>query len=537
MNIKLIILSSIFFSQMLANAETTGDSHSTAPAHGSTDPAAGSIDGSTPTGEHGDSSASGDHSEEHHGGIHIDPYSGPFVIIFICFLGGQVIKHICNALKLPYTPFLTLVGICIGLIPFIQTNDFILTWTNMHPHFMLFLFLPALIFESAFNSDFYIFKHQLGKILLLAGPGLVICVTLTAFAVYYILDDKEHLTFVHCLLLGSIVSATDPIAVVALLKEVGADKQLNTLIEGESLLNDGTAMVAFLIFLGIAEGKEATPTGVVVQFAQLSIGGPLIGIAFAMILTFWLGKIHNQPILEANLTICFAYLCWFCCETLAGASGILAIVCLGLYMTDNGKYRISVESESMMHNLWSYIGFIAETAIFAISGLIMALELKDYLTWLHIGKLIALYVLLHIIRFVAIVVQLPIMNSFGYRIELKTCVFLAYAGLRGAVGLALALILTSNDKIPSEASRLIMFYVSGIVVMTLFINGMTAGKLLNALNLASESCVQQKMMYEFIELIKDESVKLIEKTKTDGHHVYGVNWEEVADSISIKTLE
>lgn len=102
---------------------------------------------------------------------------------------------------------------------------------------------------------------------MLAGPGLIICVVLTALSVYYVLGDSEVLTFTQCLIFGSIASATDPIAVVALLKEVGADKKLNTLIEGESLLNDGTAFVAFLIFLKIAEGKEATPVGVTVQFA------------------------------------------------------------------------------------------------------------------------------------------------------------------------------------------------------------------------------------------------------------------------------
>lgn len=164
-----------------------------------------------------------------------------------------MIKHLCNWLKIPYTPCLTLIGLFIG--GFFSANEHLINWANMDPHFMLFLFLPALIFESAFNADFYIFKRQFGKILILAGPVLCICIILTALFVYYVLDADRELPFIACLLLGSISAATDPIAVVALLKEVGADKKLNTLIEGESLLNDGTAMVAFLIFLKIAEGE------------------------------------------------------------------------------------------------------------------------------------------------------------------------------------------------------------------------------------------------------------------------------------------
>jgi len=204
------------------------------------------------------------------------------------------------------------------------------------------------------------------------------------------------------------------------------------------------------------------------------------------VLTFWLGHIHNAPILEANLTLCVAYLCFFVCETIAGASGILGIVCLGLYMTNKGKTRISVESEEMMHNLWSYIGFAAETAIFLLSGLIMAIELHDFITWHYVVKLLCLYVILHIIRFLAIIVMMPIMNLFGYKLNVSTCIFLAYAGLRGAVGLALALMLTSNKKIGKDASDLILFYVAGLVILTLFVNGMTAGWLLNKLGLAKE---------------------------------------------------
>lgn len=362
---------------------------------------------------------------------------------------------------------------------------------------------------------------------MLAGPGLIICVVLTALAVYYILGDSETLTFVQCLLFGSIASATDPIAVVALLKEVGADKKLNTLIEGESLLNDGTAFVAFLIFLKIAEGEEATAEGVTIQFARLSIGGPLIGVAFAMILTWWLSRIHNNPVLEANLTVCIAYICFFVCETIAGASGILGIVCLGLYMTNRGKTHISVESEEMMHNLWSYIGFAAETAIFLLSGLIMAIELHDFISWYAVLKLIGLYVILHIIRFIAIIVMMPIMNSFGYKINVSTCVFLAYAGLRGAVGLALALMLCSNDKISKEVSDLILFYVAGMVILTLFVNGLTAGWLLNKLGLAKESILSKKMMCEFLEKIDEKTTALIEDSKAHGHYNYGIDWDKV----------
>lgn len=196
-------------------------------------------------------------------------------------------------------------------------------------------------------------------------------------------------------------------------------------------------------------------------------------------------------------------------------------------MTNKGKTRISVESEEMMHNLWSYIGFAAETAIFLLSGLIMAIELHDFITWHYVVKLLCLYVILHIIRFLAIIVMMPIMNLFGYKLNVSTCIFLAYAGLRGAVGLALALMLTSNKKIGKDASDLILFYVAGLVILTLFVNGMTAGWLLNKLGLAKEPVLQKKMMCEFLDQMDEKTEEIIKESKDHGSHNYGIDWELV----------
>ena len=130
----------------------------------------------------------------------------------------------------------------------------LLIWGNMDPHLLLMIFIPALIFESAFNSDWHIFKVEFVQTLIMAGPMLIVATFLSAFMMTYILGYTGTFTWEASLLFGSIVSATDPVAVVVLLKELGASKRLSTLIEGESLLNDGTAMVVFLVLLDIVKG-------------------------------------------------------------------------------------------------------------------------------------------------------------------------------------------------------------------------------------------------------------------------------------------
>lgn len=177
---------------------------------------------------------------------------------------------------------------------------------------------------------------------------LLYCTFAAAIVMYYVLDYSEIMTFEACILFGAIISATDPVAVVALLKELGADKKLSTLIEGESLLNDGTAMVVFLIMLKIIEadeGEEMTVGNILFDFVRLSLGGPIVGLIFGFLLSTALALIHNKPVLEANLTICVPYICFFICEMHeVHVSGILALVSLGLYMTEVGRTRISAES-------------------------------------------------------------------------------------------------------------------------------------------------------------------------------------------------
>jgi len=201
---------------------------------------------------------------------------------------------------------------------------------------------------------------------------LLIATFLSAIMMQYILGYDGEFTWNSALMYGSIISATDPVAVVCLLKELGASRRLATLIEGESLLNDGTAMVVFLVFFGIAEGKEASIGGIIAQFIRLALGGPLIGLIAGIVVSFMLSRIHNNFVLEVNTTIFASYLLFFLAEnTEIGVSGILAICAFGLYMSNIGKTRISAESEHAVHHVWGFIGFLAETIIFILTGLIM----------------------------------------------------------------------------------------------------------------------------------------------------------------------
>lgn len=246
-----------------------------------------------------------------------------------------------------------------------------------------------------------------------------------------------------------------------------------------------------------------------------------------MIMVSWLGHIHAQPVLEVNLTITFAFICFFVCETYAGASGILALVTMGLFMNYKGQTRISVESHHMLHSVWMFIQFIAETGVFVLAGVIMAARMGEYITAKDFMKNMALYVILHIIRFCGLVILTPFMNRMDYKLDFPSIVFASYAGMRGAVALCLALLLTENTKVPKSVSMLVLFHVCGTVVWTLAINGMTAGWLLNALGLQKEKKIAQKLMGDFLKKLDTKRDLFCEEAKAHDHYCTGVNWDNV----------
>lgn len=275
------------------------------------------------------------------------------VFILVSLFLGALAREANKHLKIPYTPLLLLLGILWGafagsLWEIGESAEFV---GDINPHLILLIFLPALVYESSSSTDWHTFKRELGQVLVLAVPGVVVSAGLTAVAFMYILNYREEFGWADALTLGGILAATDPVAVVSLLKELGASKTLATLIEGESLLNDGVAMVMFTVTFAIATGEEVTVWDVVVKFTRMSLGGIVLGLAFGVAISVWIRRVFNDTILERTLTFLVVYVVFFLSEgTELHVSGILALVTLGLYMSAWGKTSIDVATEDEVHH-------------------------------------------------------------------------------------------------------------------------------------------------------------------------------------------
>ena len=199
-----------------------------------------------------------------------------FSVLAACLCKVIFSKILRNKIPVPFTVSVLLLGFIIGIIIIhikSTSNDFLLgeaQLSEINPHLVYYIFLPLLIFDSAFNGHFHIVKQQLLSAIILAGPGVFIATAIIAICGIYIFP--YNWSWVVGLLFGSILSATDPAAVVALLHDSGASKSLASLIDSESLLNDGSAFVIFLIFNNIIVGGDHSAKKIITDIVKYSIG-------------------------------------------------------------------------------------------------------------------------------------------------------------------------------------------------------------------------------------------------------------------------
>ena len=480
-----------------------------------------------------------EHSEEH------KTDTAPLLFIILAIIIGVATRHFVKRSPFPFTVLLLIFGLALGIanrlgvfgqfhmmgfdIGFKAISESIDFAANMDPHMLLFIFLPILIFEASYAMDLHTFKKTSTNAILLAVPGILMALGLTAalaMGLNYAGIGLGNWNWSLALMFGAIVSATDPVAVVALLKELGASKKLGTLIEGESLLNDGTAIVLFMVFfLGIT--GEATDGSPVLEFFRVAFGGLLIGGIFGYITIRWIKNVFNDALVETSLVIAMAYLTFFIAEHAFQVSGVLGLVALGLIIGGVGRSRISPQVEHFMHEFWGLAGFIANCLIFLIVGIVVAersvFSVNDFLL------LGIFYIGIHVVRAIVIFVLYPLMNRSGYGLPKKEAIVVWYGALRGAIGLALALIVAGVDDqyISKEIKDQFLFFTAGIVTLTLLINASTIKYLVEYLGLTKISAAKAQILTNARDYLHEKSKGQIERLKTN-RFIRKSDWDEVA---------
>ncbi len=337
--------------------------------------------------------------------------------------------------------------------------------------------LSALLFAGALHVHLEELVKQKWVVAVLASVGVIASTFMVGYASYFIFGLLGlDIPLIYCLLFGSLISPTDPIAVLGILKTVGAPKSLETKIAGESLFNDGVAVVVFLVllsFIGSGHGggqDELDVLGVITLFAQEALGGSIFGLLIGYIAFRMLASIDNYQV-EVLLTLGLVFGGYALASALH-VSGPIAIVVAGLLIGNKGrKYAMSDKTREHLDNFWELVDEILNAMLFVLIGL-EVLVLSFNTQYLLAGLIMIPVVLL--IRFISVGVPVSIMK-LRQTFTPKIIRILTWGGLRGGISIALVLTLPAGEY---REELLVVTYV--IVIFSILVQGLTVGKLIKS---------------------------------------------------------
>ena len=383
---------------------------------------------------------------------------------------ATIVGIVAARIKVPYTVSLVLVGIGINALHVVPHLE-------LTPGLLLNIFLPALLFEAAIHFPAHELRKYSPTIASLALPGVLISALITALVLQLSFDAlglTHSVGFLHFLLFGTIIAATDPVSVISLLRQLGAERRLSLLIEGESLFNDGTAIVFYnAVLLAISAGHFDWSDSFV-QLISYAMGGLLVGSMLGLFASFIVSFAEDHLIAIAMTTVT-AYGSYLIAEQLQ-MSGVLSTVMAGLFVGNFGsKKSFNPNTNIAVTSFWEYVAFFISSIVFLMMGLRVSVPLL-----FNNAFVIAIaYFAVQASRAVSVYTSLPILRRMGQPLSVKNATMVWWAGLRGA--LSMVLVLSLPDSIAFKETLIAMTF--GVVVMSVVFQGSTIGFLLRWLDL------------------------------------------------------
>jgi CPA1 family monovalent cation:H+ antiporter len=427
----------------------------------------------------------------------LDVYLSVFTLMFFS-LG---INLLSIKTRIPYTVLLVIGGSF--LVPLSQIDAFsFVTSFHLTPELLFFVFLPILIFESAYNINIRNIKENKFSISILAIVGMLISTFFIGFVgqwAFHLLGLEIPLLVT--LLFGAIISATDPVAVLALFKEYGAPHRLTLIFEGESLFNDGTAFAIFLLLLEIMlngfNGASTILQGFI-SFCTMILGGGLFGLFMGFIFSKLIEWVKGNEHLEITLTLLVAHFTFLLAELISEKlviyghhihfSSIIATLVSSIVMGNFGRFKMSVGVEEYMEKFWGYFAFLANSLVFILMGLLF--------TSLSISLNLAILPILMMILVVAIARAVSIYCSIGIANQIKSEEsiplnwqhLLSWGSLRGSLAVIMVLLIPDDLTLPTwnyefSIKEFIIAITIGSIYFSLLIKATTIGKVIRWLKI------------------------------------------------------
>ncbi len=401
------------------------------------------------------------------------------IIVVALFSVATAVALAARRLKLPYTVALVIAGLALGSAHAFEAP--VLTKDLLYA-----VFLPGLLFEAAYHLEFRKFMQNKLAVFGLAIPGLLVAVGLTTLFLVPVVNGLvyvDQFTVADGLVFAAVIAATDPIAVVALFKSVGAPKRLTTLIEGESLLNDGTAVVVFTLVLSFVLGRPTSPVVAVVDFVRVVGMGVLIGATIGYAASFVIHKV-DDPMIEITVTSIAAYGSFVAAEQFH-YSGVIATVTAGMLCGNHAaRTGMSASTRVAVASFWEYLAFALNSLVFLLIGF----QVKITALVSAWKPILVAYVAVTIGRAAVIYGVRVLLRRTRESFPLSWAAVLTWGGLRGALSMVLVL------GLPVEFAHrdIIISMTFGVVVVSILVQGLTMSSLLKRLGLVSASETRAK---------------------------------------------
>ncbi len=392
---------------------------------------------------------------------------------------AALVAVVSRRIRVPYTVALVLVGLILSFFP----NPFII---DVSGDLILAILVPPLLFEATLQIKWEKLRKDIVPILLLAVVGTLVSTIIVGEIITWVLDVPLLAAFAF----GALISATDPVAVISFFRSLGVSKRLGMLVEGESLLNDGVAIVLFSMAVGFASaGINPADQGLsilgqgLIEFFRVALGGLTVGFVLGYVVSYGILKNVDDHLIETTTTFALALGAYVIAESFH-VSGILAVVAAGLMVGNIGMQNTSPTTRLTLENFWEFLAFVANSLVFLIIGL----EIEITRLWPGIVPII---VAVLAVLFSRAIVVYGITGLYSRTASLPQKIPVPYrhvmfwGGLRGAISLALALTLT-GDVFGTAIAREMQVMTFGVVLFTLLVQGTTIEALIRRLGLSDK---------------------------------------------------
>ncbi|XP_044757843.1 sodium/hydrogen exchanger 10-like [Coccinella septempunctata] len=458
------------------------------------------------------------------------------LFVYGTILAGVVIRYLIELLHIPipFQVFILILGVIIGYVGGIfrsQTEEFLGT-IEARNNYLLIIALPLLIYKLCLCLEVHSFMRCILQVLIISIP----CNLLNGLMVGFIMrlvENSSNWNIEMALMYGFTCIAIYPHETLMKLKDLGAKgKHLSDFLEGESIFGTATCIIMILVAMQHQNGFFHNAEHISLFIFQYIFGGFIIGCVSGFVLTRLIKMFYNDAINIMIISISAPFMVYYVCIYVFHTCGILALIMVGIFMSTQ-RAELTPEIDSSLIYFWELVVLIIDSVVFAVNGVVVGVEVVQYIEFSDIVKIGIAYMVTYFSRSATFILFSTILSRLEYGISFRHMVMAAWGGLRGAVNLCLVMISLQGGSNMALFQGTVLVHINGVVFLSLLINVPTIPYLLNCLGISNLSMARQHNMNNCVHHIMAKRDRVIALLKMD-RFLADANWSVVDSSTVIK---